>query len=198
MVCDMNLNFSNSGHTAKSKEGTPILEMKAFPPFIAPTYSLIEDIEKDPKKQQELRIGNYLFDTLTNARRYLDVKVQKHPPCNECFRRLPGKRSFKEVYNDPDVWVNYADALEAPPWGFTEPGTKEIAIHARSLSRGYLWVAATMVHEMAHVNGASGRSNDNSAEQTLKFCLLAPLFDPKVFGLLKDWQAPDQSGTAYA
>lgn len=79
MVCDMNLNFSNSGHTAKSKEGTPILEMKAFPPFIAPTYSLIEDIEKDPKKQQELRIGNYLFDTLTNARRYLDVKVQKHP-----------------------------------------------------------------------------------------------------------------------
>ena len=194
----MNLNLANSGHTPKNKDGTLIIEMKEFPQYIAPTDYMIEDIEKDPDKQKTLRLGNNLFDTLVSARRYLDVKVQNHSPCNECFRRLPGKRSFKEVYNDPDVWVNYADAPMAAPWGFTAAGTKEMAIHARSLTRGYLWVAATMVHEMAHVNGASGRSDDNSAERALKSCLLAQLFDPNVFGLLEDWHNPDQTGIAYA
>ena len=48
------------------------------------------------------------------------------------------------------------------------------------------------------MNGASGRSDDNSAELALKSCLLAQFFDPNVFGLLEDWHHPDQTGTAYA
>jgi hypothetical protein len=185
----MQFNWHDSNHTPTNDPAAGAENfMKPFPVYVA---------YYDNPADQSQRVSRMLFDTLVSARRYLDVKVQDHGPCNDCFRRLPGRHSFKEVYNDPNVWINYMDNPNGP-WGFTNPASKEIAIHARALTRGYLWVASVMVHELAHINGASGEKTNQDAENTLKFCLLASQFDPNVLGTIREFSTPDDLDTAYA
>ena len=184
----MQFNWYDSGHKPNNPGASRQNTIKNFPPYVV--------LYDNPSNSGE-KVGKFLFDALVNARRYLDVKVQEHVPCNDCFRRLPGKRSFKEIYNDPDVWINYMDEPDGP-WGYSNADTKEIGVHSRSLTRGHLFVAATIVHEMAHLNGASGRKDDQTAEQTLKFCLLTQMFDPNVFGTIDQFSAPAGPGNAYA
>ena len=49
-------------------------------------------------------------------------------------------------------------------------------------------VAATLVHELAHVNGAPG--NDRQAEHTLASCLLQKLEDPQIIGRITNPSVP--------
>src|SRR5262249_48414823 len=184
----MQINWHDSGHTPLNpRDPRPEKFMKPFPDSVA--------YYDNPQNQKE-RVARLQFDALVQARRYLDVKVQEHGPCNECFRRLPGRRSFKEVYNDPNVWINYMDVPEGPA-GFTNVRSKDIGIHAKALTRGYLYVAAVMVHELAHINGAPGTKDNQIAENTLKCCLLASQFDPNVLGTIKDFTSPDDGDAAY-
>ena len=45
-------------------------------------------------------------------------------------------------------------------------------------------LVATLIHELAHVNGASGV--DHAAEQTLTSCLMQAHHDPNIIGQLED------------
>jgi len=45
---------------------------------------------------------------------------------------------------------------------------------------GQWTLAATLIHELAHVNGASG--HDAAAERTLLPCLMGHLYDPHIIG----------------
>lgn len=186
----MRLNLQESGHQPDNTDFTPQWWINPFPPFVA----YWDPYGPKPTKPVD-NLGKTMFDILASAVRYLDLKVQQHTPCNECFRRLPGKRSFKEVYNDPDVWINYNGAFNATYAGFTRKGSKEIVIHSTSIMKGHLFVAATLVHEMAHVNGASGSGIDQSAEKTLKACLLPQMFNPNVYGAIDRFVRPGSGGT---
>ncbi len=100
------------------------------------------------------------------------------------FQSLDGGRTFAEVWNDPHVWINYDPENRQGKYGAHRRGTKEIAISKYALRMGRWTVAATLVHELAHVNGAPG--NNSQAEDTLKTCLLKGLHDPTIIGRVAD------------
>jgi hypothetical protein len=140
----------------------------------------------------ERNIATLILGGLNGAIDFLNNKVRNHKPCNDCYRTLPGGRSFQEIWDDPNVWIHYNGASSS--LGFNRPGTKEIAVCFKSFmsppdQRGkpnIMQVAATIVHELAHVNGAEGdpAKRDNSAERMLKCCLLGQMFNPDVFGAI--------------
>jgi hypothetical protein len=113
--------------------------------------------------------------TLRLAIHIIDTRIKGHVPCDNAFKALPGGRSFAEIWNDPNVWINFDPSLAASDFGATRQGTKESTISANALKRGRWTVAATLVHEMAHVDGVGGAGLQ--AESVLKNCLLKDLYD---------------------
>ena len=119
----MRLNLQGSNHQPDNTGFTPEWWINPFPSFVAYWNP------DGPKPTEGAdKLGDTMFGILARAVRYLDLKVQQHVPCNECFRRLPGRRSFKEVYNDPDVWINYNGSLNVTYAGFRREGTKEMVV----------------------------------------------------------------------
>jgi len=163
---------------------------RVWEPF--PKLSLPDD---NDEQKEAWRIA----ETLGRAIQYIDSRVKKHDPCNSYFRKPPKGRSFAEIWDDPDVWLNFAPKL--PDWGFTRD-PKDVLISKEAFKQGHLFVAATIVHELAHVGGAPGTGANppsNAAEVALKYCLLTQQFDPNIFGVLDDFPngpGTDSNGTA--
>jgi hypothetical protein len=116
--------------------------------------------------------------TLKSAIQLIDVKIKGQVSCDNAFKALPGGRTFLQVWTDPSVWINFDPKRTAKDYGATRGN--DITITAYSLAMGAWTVAATLVHEMAHVNGASGTTH--AAEATLKSCLMKDLEDPGIIG----------------
>src|SRR6266851_326263 len=128
-----------------------------------------------PGGHQYLAYTNVSFlATLNQAVHIIQTRIRGQVPWDKAFRLLPGGRTFSQVWADPAVWINFDPSRSGGDYGATR--AKEITITAYSLAMGHWTVAATLVHEMAHVNGASGATHD--AEGTLKSCLLSGLEDP--------------------
>lgn len=127
--------------------------------------------------------------TLNRAIAIVEHRIRGHVSCDNAFRLLPGGRTFSQVWNDPGVWINFDPSRAQGDFGATRG--REITVTAFSLAMGRWTVAATLVHEMAHVNGASGTTHD--AEATLRSCLLRGLEDPTIIG-----QIVRSSSTRYA
>jgi hypothetical protein len=73
-------------------------------------------------------------------------------PCNNCFSRLPGGKTFSAVFDDASVFISFDPS--GPDSGATDAvGGKEITISVKEFKVGRWSVAATLVHELAHVNG---------------------------------------------
>jgi hypothetical protein len=155
-----------------------------------------------PDDTAEKKEAWWIMETLGEAIGYIDPRVKDHKPCNDYFRRLPLGRTFQEIWNDADVWINYNTKKEGR-WGFLRD-PKDVVICKRTFGKGYLFVAATIVHELAHIGGAPGTGAippSNAAETALKHCLLAQMFDPDVFGMLDEYHyGPEgrDNDTAYA
>lgn len=105
--------------------------------------------------------------------------------CNQAFTNLPGKVSFSDLWLDADVWISYNPNPRRGLYGVRLPGTKEIAISefAFTQPQPYLVVAATIVHEMAHVAGAPGNTTD--AEDTLPACGFKDQYKSGLLGQLR-------------
>jgi hypothetical protein len=108
-------------------------------------------------------------------------RVQGHKPSNAAFQRLPGGRTFAQVWNDPDVWICYDPKSNIGEYGATV--RKGIALSQTCCRKGVWTIVATLIHELAHVNGADGLSLD--AELTLKQCLMGKFFDPINMGAIE-------------
>jgi hypothetical protein len=118
--------------------------------------------------------------TLNSAVHIITKRIFGYAPCDAAFTALPGGRTFREVWADPDVWLNFDPSRRQGDFGATRGN--DITITAFSLAMGRWTVAATIVHEMAHVNGAPG--NTHAAEATLRDCLLKGLEDPTIIGAI--------------
>ena len=118
--------------------------------------------------------------TLKRAMDIIDSRIKGHNPCNEAFKALPGGKSFADIWKDQTVWINYDSSNKQGKYGATHRSSKNITISRYALRMGRWTVAATLVHELAHVNGAPG--DDTQAEDTLKSCLLNGLHDPTIIG----------------
>lgn len=119
--------------------------------------------------EKSLRMLKQAIFILTN-----NVKGMK--PCNDCFKKLPGGRTFDDILNDNDVWINYEARTDRDWYGATNHVSgKEISICQLAFNKGKWWVAGTLVHEMAHVNGASATTGD--ADNTLLCCGLKNAYE---------------------
>jgi hypothetical protein len=117
--------------------------------------------------------------------------------CNTLFNTLPGKlvedepvcsreqRSFDKIYNDNDVWISYMPGQSGAA-GYSD-NNKNIAVtdsafakaeELQILSRKYNpveFIASVIVHEMAHLNGAT--DTNNQAESFLLPCGFSRYYD---------------------
>ena len=88
---------------------------------------------------------------------------------NPYFRALPGGRSLSELLADRSIWINFHPTMV--DFGETNfAGGKEIAISVTSCRIGSWTVLATLVHELAHVNGVTAAALPQAAEQAVLAC----------------------------
>lgn len=108
--------------------------------------------------------------TVQDALTILRTNIANIPTCDQYFLSLPRRRSFVDVLNDDKVWICYDP---------TGPGAGEtvglyITIGKKTLKGGRWQVAATLVHELAHVAGAE--DTNAQAENALNHCGLKAHF----------------------
>src|SRR4051812_32138083 len=114
--------------------------------------------------------------TLKRAFFILEHNVKGMRPCNNCFKKLPGGRTFDEVWDDPSVWVNFEPRHDRGWYGVTHGVSgKDISISMSAFWIGRWWVAGTLVHELGHVNGAP--ISTAQADETLLCCGLSNAYE---------------------
>lgn len=109
------------------------------------------------------------YGKLKWARHKLFKMVENNPACNAYFRTLPGGRSLTSLIYDKHIWVNYAPTI-SPLYGEMKFGTKEIGLSERPFVIGRWMVLATVIHELAHVNGAPITGGSSLAEDAVYHC----------------------------
>jgi hypothetical protein len=125
--------------------------------------------------------------------------VGKMSSCNSYFSSLPNHRSFDAIWNDPAFWINRDPRGDAPFRGATAT-TRPMEITLAAAVLFNPWVcAATIVHEMAHVNGAwpgafpawpgsaSAAGDHLAAEKSLLHCGLKKGFDSHAVGIQRNF-----------
>jgi hypothetical protein len=135
------------------------------------------DSEEVPEKYQA---------TLKRALNIIQTRIRGKDRCAEVFGALPNGKSFSDLFDDPNIWVNYDPSNKQGDWGWTMPDShpKDVVISQFTLRMGRWSTAGTIIHELAHLNGAAG-GNSHAAEETLKHCgLQSPNgpYDPTVRG----------------
>ncbi len=116
---------------------------------------------------------------LERAIRTIRSNIRGSRTCNTAFQALPNGRTFDAVFDDDNIWISYCPSNST--YGFTDQvGGNEITIGELAFRWGYWTVIGTLVHEMAHTNGADATTH--AAEGTLTSCGLAKVHDPTIVG----------------
>jgi hypothetical protein len=102
--------------------------------------------------------------------------VTRMKSCDDCFKALPGGRNFNDVWKDDRIWINFEPRADRDWYGITfGVGGTDISISQSAFDKGRWWVAGTLVHELAHTNGATITSRD--ADKTLLKCGLVSAYE---------------------
>ncbi len=103
------------------------------------------------------------------ARTKANEIARRIPSANIYFRSLPGGRSLSQLLADNTLWINYCPNRAEYGWTVWPPsGGPEVGICPLAFRWGRWTVLGTLIHELAHVNGAPG--TDDSAERALPHC----------------------------
>ncbi len=141
------INVAGSGHTPPATNGGI-----AFTPYNITTL-----------KGQKKMIDQALWILKNNLKGY--------KPCNDCFTALPGGQTFDALMASNSVRISYsANSVWSTIGGniFALTIGNDITVTQFSFNKGVWSVAATLVHELAHVNGAP--NSTHQAEGTLLCC----------------------------
>lgn len=128
------------------------------------------------------------FKQLKWCRTRLFKMVANNPSCDAFFRSLPHGRTLGNMINDASIWVNYGPGIAAPYYGKAYFATGEIGIADRAFRMGRWTVLATIIHELAHINGAPGHGGDTRAEEAVYHCGLGTR--EEYYGLVDDPRTP--------
>lgn len=136
---------------------------------VTPTFAGFKwDPFSDPKKKK----------TISDAIHILKNNVKGMKPCNDCFQRLPNGRTFDDILDDSSIFISFDPNNTGRLYGATLGN--DVAITDFAIRMGRWTTAATLVHELAHVNGAPG--NDHQAEGTLLCCGFSNIHDATIIG----------------
>ena len=150
----MKINIAGAGHTGPVKNGDA------------------EWLAYDNKLDKQLKMLQKALHSVNT--------IKGWRPCNDCFSKLPGGRSFDDVLADDSIWISYCPSNTT--YGFTNVvNGKEITICEQAFRWGVWTVGGTLVHEMGHTNGAPTDTHD--AEGTLLCCGYAKVHDKNIIGV---------------
>jgi hypothetical protein len=105
--------------------------------------------------------------------------------CKAAFGKLPGGKDFAALWKDPGVWVSYNPHMVDGFFGITYQRDIALAEYIFTLREPVRWIAATLVHELAHVNGAPGGMESKDAESTLPPCGFDDKYNPATVGAVR-------------
>lgn len=91
--------------------------------------------------------------------------TRRLPSADRYFVTLPLARSLTQLLADSSIWVNYNPII--PDFGEAIIGGTELSIGRSAFAMGRWSVLATLVHELAHINGAPGGSSKAAEEAVL-------------------------------
>jgi hypothetical protein len=119
---------------------------------------------------------------LREAIAHINRRIRVHTEANRAFLAIPGGRGFSldTLLAGPDIIVCFDPVHHGPILAATPLVGRRISITEfgfRSTGRS---VEATLIHELAHVNGASGTTRD--AENVLRRSRMGDQFNPRVVG----------------
>jgi len=125
--------------------------------------------------------GGRSRNTLHGAMQIIQNNIfGKIAPCNTYFSSLPGHRTFDQIWSDPTFWINWEPRPSINSFFAFTATTRpmEITVSEFCLSKGVWVTCASIVHEMAHLDGAPGLdgSGSNAAERSLLHCGLSAHF----------------------
>lgn len=110
-----------------------------------------------------------LRDTTRWARTRAQTIARTMRSADNYFRTLPNGRTLTNLLADSSIWINYGPSLTV--LGETNhAGGTEIAIAPSAYRVGQWTVLATLIHELAHVDGVRGRISPLAAEDALLAC----------------------------
>lgn len=123
-----------------------------------------------------------MLDVVKRAVSIIDKQIKGTKPCEAAFTALPGGNSFSNIWKQANIWISYDPDRTGIRYGVTL-NMQHVSITGYVLAMGEWMTAATIIHELAHVNGAPG--NDTQAEDTLLKCMLKQHHNPNIIGLLR-------------
>src|SRR5262245_11884664 len=92
---------------------------------------------------------------MTWARKKANEIARSIPSANVYFRSLPEGRSLSDILADSSLWINYCINRSEYGWTVGTPsGGVEVGICPLAFRWGRWTVVATLIHELAHVDGA--------------------------------------------
>lgn len=101
------------------------------------------------------------------ARRRAKVIAKTMGTADRYFKTLPKRRTLTSLLNDRSIWINYdPTATEFGANSVAHPN--EISIGPSAFRIGRWTVLATLIHELAHVDGALGGASRDAEEALLR------------------------------
>ncbi len=115
----------------------------------------------------------------------LDKKIDLRDPCNKYFKTLPKGKSFRRFWRDDTIFIGLSPSLANGFYGATHSNDKDVCVSAWCIDNTNHWmIAATIVHEFAHIAGAHGGAS-HAAEKAADMCGFKPQYDPTILGSIK-------------
>lgn len=155
-------------------------------------------------KDERGRISTKRVNVKTQANAawtFITERAARYKPCNDYFKTLLKKQTLKEVLADGDITLHrlepkaghtYADLPDADTAG------RDIAIDPALLFEQTSVLACTLIHEIAHIAGATtdpGAPDAHAAELALKNCLCASQYRPEAVGSIERIGPPRPAGS---
>ncbi|MFS1525082.1 hypothetical protein ACL7TT_13390 [Microbulbifer sp. 2304DJ12-6] len=128
-------------------------------------------------------IDKIMLDVVKRAITIIDKRIKGSKPCEAAFKTLPDGKSFTDIWNLKNVWISYDPDRSGNKYGVAL-NKQHISITAYALAMGQWMTAATIIHELAHVNGAPG--NNTQAEDMLLKCMLKQHHNPNIIGQIRN------------
>ncbi len=133
---------------------------------------------KEVTRQNKIRQTKAIIDRL-------DKKLNLYGPCNKYFKKLPKGKTFSDFWRDNSIFINFSPSTSAGFFGATHSNDKDVCITAWCLDTHNKWmIAATLVHEYAHIAGAPGGAS-HAAEKAADMCGFKPQYDPTILGSIE-------------
>jgi len=133
---------------------------------------------------------------LNQAWSFVTTRAARHKPCNDYFKTLRRQKTLQQILDEGEIVLHclvpkeghsYEDLPDADTAG------RDIGINPLRFLDMPIALAPILIHELAHVAGATTNPRDKdaiAAERALKHCLCASQFRPDALGALQKIDLP--------